>query len=269
MCIALKCNKFKTIQINSTFFRKPKFNNRDNNPIKDNYIKVENFNIEGSKKATNVYIPSNKVNTSSLSTLILNLISIVKNNILVSFLVVLLFSGIITGTVFTKNAGESLIDNLRIVFLSNLSLRASQPLLDTFSTSIAASFIFVFLSVLMGMSMWGNITVPFLSFFKGFGLGLSSGYLYITYGFKGILFNLIVIFPGAFLSSIALIISSKEAMRFSYMLFMSGARIRRKVRSAPNLKVFLMYNCRSFIIVAISAVIDMLFNWWFSGLFKF
>ena len=113
--------------------------------------------------------------------------------------------------------------------------------------------------------MWGSITIPMLIFFKGLGLGLSSGYIYLTYGFKGILFNLVIVLPGAFLSCLALVISSKESITFSYTLFLSSL----KRRITPNFKEYFVNVCRSFVIIVIASVIDMLFSWWFAGLFKF
>lgn len=253
--------RFKTIKINSTLFKKPETVSRDER----NRV----GNSERKTSTSNGLNLTGKLNTEKISKFSVSLIDLIKENLLISFFVFLIIIGIIVGTIFAKNADEILLNILRSIFLNNYSLRSTQSLLETFSTSIVSSFIFVVLAVLMGMTMWGNITVPMLNFFKGFGLGISSGYLYLAYGFKGILFNLIVVFPGAFLSALALIISSKQAMKFSSILAFSGLRVKGKIREVPSVKIFLMNNCKSFIIVGISAAVDMLFSWWFAGLFKF
>lgn len=261
----LRRKHFKTIQISSTIFKKSKPNSDQKNE-KQVFIKENKFvGITPKQEKISIKSFNDKINKKAVSNLKSNIIYLIKNNTIVSFFIFLLFIGIITGTILTRNANEELIQNLKMLFLSNYTLRSSQPLLDTFTASIISSFIFVFLSIIMGLSMWGSITIPMLIFFKGLGLGLSSGYIYLTYGFKGILFNLVIVLPGAFLSCLALVISSKESITFSYTLFLSSL----KRRITPNFKEYFVNVCRSFVIIVIASVIDMLFSWWFAGLFKF
>lgn len=261
----LRRKHFKTIQISSTIFKKPR-SDSDEKKEKQLFVKKNKFvGITPTQEKISIKSFNDRINKKTVLDLKSNIAFFIKNNTIVSFFTFLLFIGIITGTVLTRNANEELIQNLKMLFLSNYTIRASQPMLDTFMSSIISSFIFVILSIIMGLSMWGSITIPILIFFKGLGFGLSSGYIYLTYGFKGILFNLVIVLPGAFLSCLALIISSKESIKFSYNLFFSSL----KKRITPNLKEYFINVCRSFIMIAIASVIDMLFSWWFAGLFKF
>jgi stage II sporulation protein M len=189
----------------------------------------------------------------------------IRKNSLLIFLWIILLAGLITGTFCAKTASDSLLKNLNFLFNSNFNNRMSQPLIATFSTSIASSFIFVLLTMLMGTSIWGVFLVPSASFFKGFGLGVSSGFMYVAFSFKGILFNLIVVLPGMFISSMALIIAGREAIKFSSLLLKTQTKRQRM----PEIKSYFLSNSKVFILIAISALVDTLLSWCFSSIFVF
>ena len=80
--------------------------------------------------------------------------------------------------------------------------------------------------------MWtvhmGAYCVPLAPLFRGFGMGITAGYLYAAYGFQGFLFHLAVILPGAFICLIAILIASRESMLFSKRYILAGRRKSRK-----------------------------------------
>jgi stage II sporulation protein M len=110
----------------------------------------------------------------------------------------LLLAGLAVGAVFARNSGADLLERLDFLFAGNFKARATASFLSIFSASFASAFLFIFACFLCGLSMWGIFFIPFILFFRGLGLGLTSGYLYAVYGGIGILFNLVVILPGAF-----------------------------------------------------------------------
>ena len=55
--------------------------------------------------------------------------------------------------------------------------------------------------------------------FKGFGTGITAGYLFIANSLAGVGFYLLVLLPGTFLFCIALVLFSTSAFEFSKELF--------------------------------------------------
>ncbi len=122
------------------------------------------------------------------------------------------------GAVYSRSAGLRSLSRLDFLFAGNFKARAAQPLVTIFSASFASAFLFIFACFLCGLSMWGAFFIPVIPFFRGFGLGLTSGFLYVTYGWKGFLYNLAVILPGAFFCCLAILAASLEGIRYSRSL---------------------------------------------------
>ncbi len=182
------------------------------------------------------------------------------------FGIALLFlGGMLIGSIYSRSAEFRTLSKLDFLFACNFKARLSQPLLMAFSASFASAFIFVLACFLCGLSMWGTFFIPVIVVFRGFGLGLTSGYLYATYGGKGILYNLAMIMPGAFLGCIAIVMAALEGMRYSRMI---------AARRAPSEKNFPMktYLMRFGMILALafaSAALDTAATALFGGCFYF
>ena len=197
------------------------------------------------------------------------MIKVIKENKLTVLLLVFLFAGMIFGAISARFAGDEILENLDFLFASNFRVRASQPAFATFAASLTSSFIFVFCLFLLGLSAWGILIIPLIPFFRGLGLGLTAGFLYSTYGLKGVAFHLIVLLPGVFLSAAAIILQSKESLVFS-------ARLASKIlpkgvldRLWPSFQLYLLRTGYIFIILVFSAAIDLFFTAVFAGYFTF
>lgn len=189
-----------------------------------------------------------------------------ENSILVLFSL-LLICGMIFGAFFARNASFGILDKLDFLFYSNFKTRASQPIISIFSASFASSFIFIFVCFLCGLSMWGMFIIPVVLFFRGFGLGLTSGYLYAAYKFMGVLFNLVVILPGAFLCCIAITLSAQEGSRFSRIIA-SSTTMRKGTISRSKIKTYLLRFGVYLMIAFLAALLDVFFSACFAGLFS-
>lgn len=176
--------------------------------------------------------------------------------------------GMLMGTLSAKSADESTLTRLDFLFATNLSSRLEQSVISTFSASFASDFLFLLFVFLCGLAPWGICFVFIAPAFKGFGTGLSAGYLFITHGFKGVGFYLLVILGGTFLFSFALIIQCIQAHLLS-------AKIAKCVFTSknPDISVNLLvktYLYRSFCALVMTtgaALLDMLLWTAFSGLF--
>lgn len=175
--------------------------------------------------------------------------------------------GMIFGAVCAGRADKSLIDGLDVIFTSDFELRCNQTVLSSFIAGLTANFIFFTAVFLLGLSVWGSVGVPVVIAFKGFGMGLTGGYLYKCYGFSGVGFFLLVMLVGCVASTLALVFQGKIAIGFANSLF---ARVRG---TAPNEdETFYRYIINSsfmLIALAISAMADAILNFLFAGIFTF
>ena len=196
-------------------------------------------------------------------------IKLIKQNKAAVFFIFFLLLGMIFGTLCVGMAEDNIIENLDFLFASNFKIRSEQSLFEIFSTSLTSSFIFVIIMLLLGLSIWGSLTVPAIVFFRGLGLGLTAGFLYSHYGAKGFLYHLVVLLPGVLISSIAIVLQAKESASFSIKL---ASKILPKGSLDKLWNKFKLYLLRTgyvFIILVISSVADMLFTMLFSRYFNF
>ncbi|HEX2985936.1 MAG TPA: stage II sporulation protein M [Caproiciproducens sp.] len=191
-----------------------------------------------------------------------------ENRSMVLFSIILI-CGIIFGTLFARNAGEPALNKLDFIFFSNFKERASQSLVAVFSASFASSFLFILFCFLCGLSMWGMFIIPVIVFFRGFGLGLTSGYIYAYYAWKGVLFNLSVILPGAFVCCIAILLAAREGTKLSKRIAACGTSAQSGTINRNNIRLYLLRFGAILMIAFLAALIDLLLSASFAGLFGF
>ena len=181
----------------------------------------------------------------------------------------LILAGIIAGALYGRQADAQTLERLDIIFLSNFSIRCTQGMLNSFIASFSSGFIFLSVMYLLGLSLWGCAVIPFVPFIKGFGYGLSIGYLYSVYGWMGILYNFLIILPGAFICS-AVIAAAAQEVFLSSMKFVAIFR-PSAVTDDPriHLKKYTLAMIWLLFLAAISAAADMLFSLLFSWIFNF
>ena len=106
-----------------------------------------------------------------------------------------LIAGMIVGSVSAGCINFETLDRLNSVFLTDFKQRISQSGAEVFVSSLSLYFIFALILELSAFAVWGIISVPLLLVFKGIGMGLSGGYLYLVYGLKGIAFYILIWCP--------------------------------------------------------------------------
>ena len=149
-------------------------------------------------------------------------------------------AGLLLGSMSARRADSDLLGGLNFLFTTNLSARMNQPAFSTFATSFASDCLFLLCVFLCGLSPWGMALTIFAPAFKGFGVGLSAGYLFITYGLKGVGFYLLVILAGTFIFSFALVMPTYASLRSSSMRALSS-RLRadgKRFSSMPTMNTF-------------------------------
>ena len=197
------------------------------------------------------------------------ILQIFRQQFLLVFLGLFLIAGLILGVIFIRNADYSLLKTLDFVFFSNVKARSALPVLSIFVASLASSFLFLLFCFLCGLSIWGAFCVPLAPLFRGFGMGITAGYLYAAYGFQGFLFHLAVILPGAFICLIAILIASRESMLFSKKIHLGRKTEEQEAQPKNNVRHFFIRFSILTGILIIGALVDVLTTVCFSGLFVF
>ena len=197
------------------------------------------------------------------------ILQIFRQQFLLVFLGLFLIAGLILGVIFIRNADYSLLKTLDFVFFSNVKARSGLPVLSIFVASLASSFLFLLFCFLCGLSIWGAYCVPLAPLFRGFGMGITAGYLYAAYGFQGFLFHLAVILPGAFICLIAILIASRESMLFSKKIHLGRKTEEQEAQPKNNVRHFFIRFSILTGILIIGALVDVLTTVCFSGLFVF
>ncbi len=192
-----------------------------------------------------------------------------KNNRIFIFLILCMISGMIIGSVSMGTVSMELMHKLDFLFLNDFKERVRSSGLDIFISSFSSVVIFAVVIEMCALSFWGSLVIPFVNFFRGLGLGIASGYLYLIYGLKGIAFYILILLPGIFISSIGLILFSSESIKFSVKF---AKKILPKGNSESlweELKKHMHSSGYAILILLISSVIDMGFMAMFSRFFEF
>jgi len=176
--------------------------------------------------------------------------------------------GTLGGSLCAAKADSSFLEKMDFLFTTNIDVRLNQPVLSTFAASFASNFIFILFVFLCSFAPWGCLVIFAAPAFKGFGTGLSAGYLFVSYGLKGIGFYLLVILGGTFLFCFALIIcclqSHTMSLRISKLIFRSQDS---DTALTDYVGRFLMRSLYILVLSAVASVADMLLWTAFSDLF--
>ena len=192
-----------------------------------------------------------------------------KNNKILLLMFFCLIVGMTIGSVSAGCINFETLDRLNAVFLTDFKQRISQSGTEIFVSSLSLYFIFALILELSAFAAWGIISAPLLLIFKGIGMGLSGGYLYLVYGLKGIAFYILILVPGIFVSSIAFAF-------FAVSAFKNSLAISKKILPKPSETVLWPYvksNIKKLgyctLLLCFSAFLDMAFMMMFSGFFEF
>lgn len=140
-------------------------------------------------------------------------------------LITMFIVGIIIGAATIKSNSE-INDKISILFNNYSSLRVEQGILKNFLNSLAVNGLFIIFNVFFGFSLIGYPFVTLIPLIKGLGLGTICGYLYSTYKLTGLGYSITMIYPGAILSSLAIILACNDSCRYSknaYLKAIKGA----------------------------------------------
>lgn len=187
-----------------------------------------------------------------------------------AFLVTLFLLGLAVGAACSRGMSEDIAKRLDFLFVTNIAARGEMTGFQIFLSCFVPYFIFVFLVFLFAFSAWGFITIPMLSAFRGFSVGLSSAVVFAAYKMSGIGFFILIVLPGTVLFLFSFIRYSRDCFRLS----MRYARLTVfGADKTPSLNVdiraFLKKSVFAFVISGACSVVDMLLWVLFADKFHF
>ena len=185
------------------------------------------------------------------------------------FLATFMIIGMICGTLIVPSLNMESLYKLDFLFLSDFKQRLEQSNIQVFMSSFYALSLFALFIELSALSCWGIIVIPAILTFKGLGLGLTAGYLYLIYGLKGIAFYILILLPGIFVSSIGLTLFSLGSMKFSFKLLKTIFHKKNSAVLLLNIKEHFKASSYCLVVLGISSLIDVGFMAMFSKFFNF
>lgn len=184
-------------------------------------------------------------------------------------LAAMLLSGLFVGSLLIASSGSSVTSFLETLMKTATTSRATQSFGATFSAAFLSNFYLLLITFLLGFSAISAPVIFLVPLYKGLGLGLSMGYLYMNYGFKGVGYCAFMIVPSAVLSVIAILLGCKESFHFS-KIFLHYLFVGPKEAGASALPALRVYAVRFLLLLALvlgAALIESILTLLFGGIF--
>lgn len=135
--------------------------------------------------------------------------------------------GVAWGCNVVKNGSGELEGGLETVLSAFTAARAQHSFFSSLLNSVLPSLLLVLAVFLSGLSPFGLPVAAAAMLFRGAGLGVVFGWLYQSWGLKGIAYCAFAVFPHSVFSVTALVFCCIEAvemsMRFASVLRSAGA----------------------------------------------
>ena len=182
-------------------------------------------------------------------------------------LLLLLFAiGLIAGAL--SNNGESEIsDKIAEIAKSFIISRNQNGFIDIIINSFLSSGLLMIINLFLAFSLIGYPLLIWLPCIKGIGLGSIAGYLYSVYKITGLGYCILTIFPGAIVSTVALIIACNDSCDYSKNAFMKSLRGRGQYEKDET-KIFIIRQLIMIGICIVSSITDSAVSVMFSRFFE-
>ena len=116
----------------------------------------------------------------------------------------------------------------------------------------------LWIMILLSLTPFGLIFPFIIVSIKSYGIGLILCNLYLRHHLKGVIFGLLIVLPGLFISLCSLLSFSFQAMKFSFTVFKSFLPKNKDILIWNNLRDYMKYILRSICILFSSFICDFL-----------
>ncbi|MDD6879203.1 MAG: stage II sporulation protein M [bacterium] len=147
---------------------------------------------------------------------------LIKQKKIYVFLITLILIGIISGIVFifflNKADKTTVISNVE-TFFNQVKIKGGINYSKSILNTTLSNIIYILLLWLLGISVIGFPIIIGILFIKSFILGFSISSIILTYGFKGVLYAFLYVFPHHIIFIIIILLLSFYSLSFCYKLF--------------------------------------------------
>ena len=191
--------------------------------------------------------------------------SIIENS-RIYFLAAFFAFGVIIGSAIIKS-DLAVASKISVLVDSYTDLKAGQGIVEIFCNSFSVGAIFIGASVFLGFSLIGYPLIIWLPFLRGMGFGAVCGYLYSTYRLAGLGYSILIIYPGAIVSTFAFLLACNDCCEYSKNAYLKS--ISGKGQFSKNeTKVFLTRQLFYLVFCFASAFIDAILSLAFLRFFE-
>ena len=174
--------------------------------------------------------------------------------------------GIIIGASAIKG-DSAIVSKIAELIDSYTLIKSGQGGLENFCNSLSVSGSFIAVNIFLGFSLIGYPRIIWLPFFRGLGIGAVSGYLYSVYKLTGLGYSVLIIYPGAIVSTLAFILACSDSCEYSKNAFMKAIRGRGQFEKNET-KYYIIRQLMFLLICAFSSLTDSLLSGAFSRFFE-
>ena len=130
----------------------------------------------------------------------------------------------------------------------------------------AGDLLFLAVAYIMGLCAGGLPILLLLPVLRGLGIGVVSGWLYMSYGATGVGYAVLVLYPATLISMLVMLAACKESMLMSSdMLLLLGGKLDR---AESGLRLYSTRYVVLLMVTAVAAVLDAICFAVFSGIFE-
>lgn len=189
----------------------------------------------------------------------------IKKNPVLVFLSLVFFVGVAIGAIFSRPLEHAQTGIFNSLSGNTISSGSFLGFFKEFSKVFFPTFFMLICIYLLGFSAVSQPILSFIPFFRGLGLGLICGQMYLVYGFKGTGYCSLFVYPVQVIQLLIVVIAVKEALAVSKIFFMVlrgevEYRISNRMLKIYSLKFFLLS-----IFLTLSALLHIILKFFLGG----
>lgn len=175
------------------------------------------------------------------------------NNFLAYTIWLIILIGFSFGCGFIYFGGQNSLDFITEWFNKILQNKINVQFHQLFFDNITPNIIYFLIIFCFGFSPIFSLTVSLVPFLKGISLGLNITYVYINYGWRGMLYEALIDIPLNIIIMYIMVLAVKESFKFSDCIYKV---LKNNTCDIISTKKY----CYQFIIILIMLIILSLFN---------
>jgi len=178
-----------------------------------------------------------------------------KNHLLIA-LGALFLAGMILGAILLRGAGYETLSLLERVVGGLLTRRSQSGLSENFFSAFGSSMLFILVLFVCGFCAIAQPVIISLPLIRGLGFGFSAASLYARYGASATGIVGVLMLPGMLLSTVAILLCCKQALRLSGAFFLTMHPTAAKAEQPFSLQAYCFGHAFAAGLCALSAFIE-------------